>query len=97
MKTKNLTYAMVAVFLGATLMFAPFWVLPAEIKKDTYTEQLSPRNLTPTNLQTLSAKSESSAGVLPHYPMDAISVGLMVTCSLIFALIISSRLKKKVV
>jgi hypothetical protein len=97
---KSLTYATivtVAVLFGVALMLAPFLAFPTSIKTDTYTEQLPPRNLTPENLQILSAKSESSAGVMPNYPMDAIWVGLMLTFSLIFAFFVSSRWKKKIV
>jgi len=93
---KSLTYATIAVLLGIALMLAPpFWAFPAQIKMDTYTEQLPPRNFTPENSRAWSEKSESSAGVMPHYPMDAISVGLMLTFSLIFAFIVSSQLKKR--
>jgi len=94
---KSLTYATivtVAVLFGAAVMLTPFLAFPISIEMDTYTEQLPARNLTPENLQALSAKSESSAGVTPNYPMDAISVGLVLTISLISALIVSSKLRK---
>lgn len=92
---KSLTYATIAVLLGGVLMFAPFLAFPVQIKTDTYTEQLSPRNLTLENLKASSAQNEPSLGVTPHHPLDAISVGLMFTFSLVFAFIVSSQLKRR--
>jgi hypothetical protein len=95
---KSLTYTVIAVLLGVVLMFVPllpFWAFPVQIKTDTYTERVSPTNFAPQNLQESSSKSEFSAGIMPHYPMDAISVGLMLTFSLIFAFIVSLQLKKR--
>jgi len=92
---KSLAYVTIAVLLGAALMFVPFWVFPVRIKTDTHTEQLSPRSFTHENLKALSAESETSAGVMPRYPTDAISVGLMLILSLILALIISLAAKGK--
>jgi len=96
---KSLVYITFAVLLGVALMFAPFLASPVQIEMNTQKEPLptfSPRNLTPENMQAMSAGSESSAGVTPHYPMDAVSAGLMLTFSLIFAFIVSSQLKKRV-
>jgi hypothetical protein len=96
---KAFAYAAIAVLLGATIVLSPFLVVPTftPMESDTYREQPSPQNFAPENLKTWSAESESSAGVTPHYPRDALSVGLMLTFSLIFAFIVSSQLKKSAV
>jgi len=92
---KSPTYIVVAVLLGAGLMLAPYLAFPPPTEMETYGKQPSPRKLSPENLRTWSAESEASVGVTPHYPMDAISVSLMLTISLIFALIVSSQVKKR--
>lgn len=92
---KSLTYATIAVLLGVALMFAPFLTLPTGVQRDTYAEQLAQGKVTPENFRTLSAESESFAGVTPNHPSDALSVGLMLTFSLAFALIASLQFKKK--
>jgi len=94
MRKKSLTYATVAVLLGVVMMLAPFLSFSSHVEVDTYGEQVAPRNFAPERWQELSAKSEVSAGVTPHYPVDAIFVGLMLTFSLVFAFIVSSQLKK---
>lgn len=92
---KVLIYATIAVLLGVALMLAPFLAFPVRIEMDTYTEKIPTKNFSPENSRVWSASSEPSAGVIPHYPMDAISVGLMLTFSLVFAFIVFSQLKKR--
>jgi len=92
---KSIAYATIAVLLGVALMFAPFLALPIYIERETYAEQLTQGKLAPENFRTLSAESESFAGVTPNYPTDALSFGLILTFSLAFALIVSLKLREK--
>jgi len=92
---KSVAYATIAVLLGVALMFAPFLALPIYIERETYAEQLAQGKAAPESFRTLSAESESFAGVTPNYPTDALSVGLMLTFSLAFALTVLLKLKRK--
>jgi len=92
---RELTYAAIAVLLGAALMFAPYWVLSIQRKTMAPAFSRDQSRTLSESLKILSAESETSAGIVPHYPMDAISVGLILTLSLILALIISLTVKKR--
>jgi ABC-type sugar transport system permease subunit len=97
---RSLAYVAIAVVLGVAMMFAPllpFLVVSTPAERNVHGEQPSPANfaLSPERLSTLPESSEYSAGVTPHYPMDAISAGLIVLFGLVFALLVSNQWKRK--
>jgi len=94
---KSFTYVTIAVLLGAALMFTPRWLFLTESKNRAEPDLARglPEFLTNTYKESL-ADTERQAGITPHYPFDAISVGLMLTFSLIFAFIISMQIKRRV-
>jgi len=93
---RNLTYTTIAVLLGVALMFLPLSLFTTESKKgaEPYLSGSSPEQWT-NPFKESSFSSERSAGITPQYPLDAISVGVMLSFSLIFAFIVSSQLKKR--
>ena len=90
---KALAYATIAVLLGVAIMLAPFLTvnIPTSITNptsggDTYRTLLSPtQSLAPANTQAAAKQSESSAGVVPNYPVDAETVTLISLFSLALA------------
>jgi len=90
---KTFAYATIAALLGVAIMLAPFLIIsiPAPIPNstgegDTYRMPLAPvQGLAPANTQAAAKQSESSAGVVPNYPVDAVTVTLMLLFSLAVA------------
>jgi len=87
---KTFAYATIAAMLGIAIMLAPFLVIQnltliptSESERDTY--GMIPQSLAPANTQAAAKQSESSAGVVPNYPVDAVTVTLMLLFSLAVA------------
>jgi hypothetical protein len=87
---KAFAYATIAALLGIAVMLAPFIVIQSPTliptsgsERDTY--GMTPQNLVPVNTQAAAKQSESSAGVVPNYPVDAVTVALMLLFSLAVA------------
>jgi len=80
---KSLAYTAMAVVLGTALMLTPTWLFPAENRYGAAPDQyLSPLE----RLRVLHETTETLAGIKMNQPTDAISVSLMLTISLVFAL-----------
>jgi hypothetical protein len=93
---KTLAYSSIAVVLGVLVMLAPFLTVPTPATSftgNTYEAPLSPQRAL-VDLENKAEASESAAGVIPNYPVDAISVSLVLLFSLAFALGVSLFLKK---
>ena len=93
---KSLAYAAIAMILGVAVMIAPFLALPTPSTSfggNTYEAPLSPQRAL-VDLEKKTEASESAAGVIPNYPVDAISVSLMFLFSLASALGVFLFLKK---
>ena len=88
---KTFAYATIAALLGVAIMLAPFFTVPSLVSDlagegDTYRMPLAPtQSLAPANTQAAAKQSESSAGVVPNYPVDAVTVTLMLLFSLAVA------------
>jgi hypothetical protein len=88
---KTFAYATIAALLGVAIMLAPFFTVPSLVSDlagegDTYRMPLAPtQSLAPANTQAAAKQSESSAGVVPNYPVDAVTVALMILFSLAVA------------
>jgi hypothetical protein len=94
---KAFAYAAIAVVLGVALMFTPFAFFTTESYDEapiSLPEQPSPERLINT-LKESTFNSERSAGITPNYPLDAISVGIMLLFSLALAFTFSLLLKRK--
>ena len=93
---KSLAYAVIAMILGVGVMLAPLLAVPTRSTPsagNTYEEPLSPQRAL-VDLENKAGASESAAGVVPNYPVDAISVSLIFLFSLAFALGFSLFLKR---
>jgi hypothetical protein len=90
---KTFAYATIAALFGVAIMLAPFLIIniPTSIPNstgegDTYRSTTLPtQSLVPANTQAAAKLSESSAGVVPNYPVDAVTVMLMLLFSLAVA------------
>ena len=93
---KVLAYTAIAAILGVLVMLAPFFTVPTPTSPaagNTYAPLSPQRALEGLDMKT--AASESAVGVVPNYPVDAISVCLMLLFSLAFAFAVSFSLKRK--
>ena len=93
---KSLAYAAIAMILGVGVMLAPFLAVPTPstpFAGNTYEAPLSPQRAL-VDLEKKAEASESAAGVISNYPVDAISISLMLLFSIAFALGVSLFLKK---
>ena len=94
---KSLAYAAIAMILGVGVMLAPFLAVPTPSTSfggNTYEAPLTQPQRALEGLDKKAEASESAAGVIPNYPVDAISVSLMLLFSLAFALGVSLFLKR---
>ncbi len=90
---KTFAFATIAAVLGVVVMLAPFLIVPASVRSpqtseggDTYRASAPlPQSLAPTNTQAVAKQSESSAGIAPNYPVDAVTVTMMLLFSLAVA------------
>lgn len=90
---KTLAYATVAVILGITIMLAPLLIITfpatgsaAQRGENTYgAPQSIPRSLSPATTQAEAKQSESSAGIVPNYPVNILTIALMILTSLAVA------------
>ena len=93
---KGLAYIATAVVLGTALMLTPIWLFPAKIRYEVAPGQyLSPLAEAAQTMRGLPEKTEALAGIKVNQPIDAISLSLMFTISLVFALGASLYLKKR--
>ena len=93
---KTFAYSSIAIVLGIFVMLAPFLAVPTPstpFAGNTYEAPLSPQRAL-VDLEKKAEASESAAGVITNYPVDAISVSLMFLFSIAFALGVSLFLKK---
>lgn len=93
---KSLAYAAIAMILGVGVMLAPLLALPTPSTPsagNAYEAPLSPQRAL-VDLEKKAEASESAAGVIPNYPVDAISVSLILLFSIALALGVSRFLKK---
>jgi hypothetical protein len=97
---KTFAYATIAALLGVAVMLAPFMIVPSLVSElagegDTYRMPLAPtQSLAPANTQAAAKQSESSAGVVPNYPVDALTVAMMLLFSLAVALTVSFYVRR---
>jgi ABC-type phosphate transport system permease subunit len=88
---KTFAYAIIAALFGVAVMLVPFFTVPSLVSElsgegNTYRTPLSPtQSLAPANTQAAAKQSELSAGVVPNYPVDALTVTLIVLFSLAVA------------
>ncbi len=89
---RTLAYATIAVILGVAIMLAPLLTLPNVTPSNqrnqgsTYGAPTAlPGSLTPSNTQAEAKQSESSAGILPNYPANILTIALMILTSLAVA------------
>jgi len=90
---KAFAYATIAAVLGVVVMLAPFLTIPTSVQNaqtseggDTYrTSAPLPQSLAPTSTQAVAKQSESSAGIVPNYPVDTMAVTLILFFSLAVA------------
>jgi len=100
MMKKTFAYATLAALLGVALMLVPFLTVPAVVQTqagegDTYRGLTPlPQSLAPANTQEAAKQSESSAGVIPNYPVDAVTVTLMLLISLVVAVSAYAYMKR---
>lgn len=93
---KSFIYIATAVILGTALMLTPTLLFPAEIRYEVAPDQYrSPLAETAQRLKELPEKSEALFGIRVAQPTDAVSVGFMLTISLLFALGAFLYLKKR--
>lgn len=93
---KSLAYAAIAMILGVGVMLAPLLAAPTPSTPsagNAYEAPISPQRAL-VDLENKAGASESAAGVIPNYPVDAISVSLILLFSLAFALGVSLFLKR---
>jgi len=83
---KAFAYATVAALLGVVIMLAPFLTVPAVVpatqegKGDFYGPPT--QRLAPANTQAEATQSELAAGVTPNYPVDVVTLTLILLLSL---------------
>jgi len=83
---KSFAYATIAAFLGVVIMLAPFLIVPAVVpatqegKGDFYGPPT--QRLAPANTQAEATQSELAAGVTPNYPVDVVTLTLILLLSL---------------
>lgn len=89
---KTFAFAVFAAVLGIAIMLAPFLTISTSVPNaqiseagDTYRTIALPQSLAPTNTQAAAKQSESSAGIAPNYPVDAVTVTMMLLFSLTVA------------
>lgn len=93
---KAFAYATLAAVLGIAVMLAPLipsLTFSTSTSTQTGGEDKYERSLSPQSFGAIAKESESSAGIVPNYPVDAMTVMLMLLFSLAIAFVVSLYLR----